>query len=86
MRVRAADGGSPPRTATTILTINVLQNLNAPIFPTQDPCTASITEETPAGQLVDTVTATDSDSKVRANNPFLQVLEITRRCCESLKK
>lgn len=64
MRVRVADGGSPSRTATAILTINVLQNLNAPIFPVQDVCANTISEETPAGTLVDTVTATDSDSKV----------------------
>jgi len=64
MRVRVADGGSPARTATAILTINVLENLNNPIFPTQDPCNSTISEETPPGQLIDTVTATDGDVKV----------------------
>ncbi|KAH3862814.1 hypothetical protein DPMN_025789 [Dreissena polymorpha] len=46
------------------LTINIQQNLHSPVFST-DACSANINEEFPVGtQLIDTVTATDSDSKV----------------------
>jgi len=63
-RVKVQDGGSPPLSATTVLTINVIQNLRNPEF-NADLCEASINEEFPTGtQPIDTVTATDADSKV----------------------
>lgn len=59
------DGGSPARTSTTVLTININQNLYTPEFSTTGgPCGADISEDSQPGAVVTTVTATDRDVKV----------------------
>ncbi|XP_062595025.1 cadherin EGF LAG seven-pass G-type receptor 3-like, partial [Saccostrea cucullata] len=65
-RIVAEDGGSPPRSATAIATINIQRNLNHPVF-TQTDYSISIYETQQVGQNVITVTATDAD-QIRPNN------------------
>jgi hypothetical protein len=63
--VKVADGGNPQRTSTTVLTINVNQNLNTPEFDTTGgPCSREFSEDTAPGSFIASVTATDSDPKV----------------------
>lgn len=59
----AEDGGSPPRSATATATINILRNLNAPVFNPRD-YPATIYETHQVGVDIVTVTATDADQIV----------------------
>ena len=61
--MRAKDGGSPPRTDTTVVQVDVDRNLNKPQF---DPQTyaARVLETLPLGSVVATVVAKDSDLRV----------------------
>ncbi|KAK3089813.1 hypothetical protein FSP39_006721 [Pinctada imbricata] len=62
-RIVAFDGGSPPRSATAIATINILRNLNSPIFnPTNYEQT--ILETLTVGSSILQVTASDADRSV----------------------
>ncbi|XP_046549761.1 cadherin-23-like [Haliotis rubra] len=62
MVVFAIDSGSPPRTGSTIVIVNLLDaNNKAPKFPQQFYVT-SISEATPIGSIVLDMTATDEDS------------------------
>ena len=65
----AKDGGTPPKTATTTVHIDVDRNLNAPKF-SQATIKAEIMEISPAGSLVATVTATDQDTAVSIKMSF----------------
>ncbi|XP_018535399.1 protocadherin gamma-A5-like [Lates calcarifer] len=57
----AVDGGEPQMSGTMLIVITVLDaNDNAPVF-TQTRYKATVTENSPKGTVVDTVTATDAD-------------------------
>ena len=59
----ASDGGTPPRTDTTVARVNVNRNLNKPRFePAQ--YQAKILETLTIGEVVTTVTAKDRDRRV----------------------
>lgn len=62
-RIVAYDGGSPPRSATAIATINILRNLNTPIF-NPDVYEQTILETLQVGSSILQVTATDADRSV----------------------
>ncbi|XP_039587551.1 protocadherin beta-15-like [Passer montanus] len=65
--VIAVDGGSPPRTGTTQVTIVILDiNDNAPIF-SQEVYTGQVLENLPEGSVVLTVLATDPDAGVNGD-------------------
>ncbi|XP_064244030.1 protocadherin beta-15-like [Passer domesticus] len=65
--VIAVDGGSPPRTGTTQVTIVILDvNDNAPIF-SQEVYTGQVLENMPEGSVVLTVLATDPDAGVNGD-------------------
>ncbi len=59
----AKDGGTPPQTATSIVTINVDRNLNTPRF-RESNIRVNIPETLAAGSLVSAVAATDQDTQV----------------------
>ncbi|NWT05905.1 PCDB1 protein, partial [Mionectes macconnelli] len=60
----AVDGGSPARSGTTQIHIEVLDvNDNAPVF-SQDRYTSQVLEDTPEGSLVLSVLATDQDTGI----------------------
>ena len=62
LRVLAKDGGTPSRTATTIVTIDVDRNLNSPRFSPNN-LRVNIPETLTAGSLVTSVTASDEDTQ-----------------------
>jgi hypothetical protein len=64
LRLLAEDGGSPKKTATATVDINVNRNLVPPQF---NPASysQSIIENFPVGSEIVTVSATDSDPQVR---------------------
>lgn len=62
-RIVAEDGGSPPRSATAIATINIQRNLNAPVFAQAD-YNRTIYENQQVGLDIVTITATDADQIV----------------------
>ena len=62
LRVLAKDGGTPSRTATTIVTIDVDRNLNSPRFNPNN-ARVNIPETLAAGSLVTSVTASDEDTQ-----------------------
>lgn len=63
LRVEARDGGSPPRSATALVNINVQRNLHAPVFnPTR--YEETILETTGLGVSLVRVLATDADTRV----------------------
>ena len=64
-RIVAYDGGSPPRSATAIATINILRNLNSPVFSPIN-YEETILETLQAGSFILQVTATDADRSVSA--------------------
>ncbi|XP_023814917.1 protocadherin gamma-A10 isoform X20 [Oryzias latipes] len=76
----AVDGGEPQMTGTMLITIYVLDaNDNAPVF-LQPIYKAAIKENSPAGTVVTTVTATDSDegSNGKIAYSFSSVLDNAR--------
>ena len=62
MRVLAQDGGNPPRTRAAILTVNMLRNLEAPVF-NNGTYAATVLETQPIGQSIIRVQASDRDQK-----------------------
>ena len=61
LTVWAYDGGSPPKSGSVVLTVNVVDvNDNAPEF-TSDVYTQNISESTPPGTPILTVSASDAD-------------------------
>lgn len=63
MRILARDGGSPPKTATAVATINVQRNINNPVFEKQS-YSATILETRQLGLPFLQVNATDNDQRV----------------------
>lgn len=59
-RIRALDGGNPPRTATVTVKINIRRNLNTPVF-TQAIYTTNVDEIVGVSTSLLRVTCTDSD-------------------------
>ena len=64
MRVKVEDGGDPPRSATTVLTININYNLNSPIFDSISDCSSELSENQNPAEVIGSVFATDSDTRV----------------------
>lgn len=64
MRIQAKDGGSPPLSGTAVVIITINRNLFRPVF---DPTlyTATINELLDLGTVIETLTATDGDIRVR---------------------
>ena len=60
----ARDGGTPPRTDTTVVNVKVTRNLNKPSF---DPPNyeQTIKETLELGETIATVVARDADRRVR---------------------
>lgn len=63
IRVLASDGGTPPRTDTTVVTVNVQRNLIKPEFDPRE-YTASILETQPLGVPFAQVRGRDRDQRV----------------------
>ncbi|XP_061155879.1 protocadherin Fat 3 [Syngnathus typhle] len=64
LTVEAWDGGSPPLSAATVVTVQLMDvNDNAPVF-SRDVYNVLISEDTPVGQSVTRVLAEDLDSQV----------------------
>ena len=61
--MKAADGGTPPRTSTTVVDITVIRNLNEPVF-AQNNMRVSINDNLPAGSSIAQLSATDADDEV----------------------
>ena len=74
--MRASDGGTPPRTDTTIVTVPVIRNLEKPVFDPVQYEVECLPETFAVGETLATVTATDEDRRVCANagRPVLCVL------------
>ncbi|XP_060080745.1 protocadherin Fat 4-like, partial [Ylistrum balloti] len=66
LRIVAEDGGSPAKFAQSTLLINVRRNLRNPVFASTS-YEVTILETHPYGNIVETVNATDSDSKAPHN-------------------
>ena len=65
VRVRAQDRGTPPKSATGILLVNVTRNLNPPFFaPGQTNYNADILETQTPGVAIVNVIASDNDNTV----------------------
>ena len=75
MRLLARDGGSPPRTATTIATITVQRNLNSPVFEAQF-YNVTILETRQLGLPFLEVKATDNDTSVSSVDSFSSSLTL----------
>ena len=63
LRVVAQDGGSPAKTATTLVKLEILRNFHAPVF-SPVMYNETILETQALGQRILTVTANDNDTKV----------------------
>ena len=79
MRVRVEDGGSPPKYDTAVLKININYNLEDPVFDNLSDCTKTISELHNVNVMIDSVYATDADTKVC--NVLLFLLGITQGGC-----
>ncbi|KAL8559117.1 hypothetical protein ACOMHN_046165 [Nucella lapillus] len=62
LRVEARDGGTPPRSATALVSINVRRNLASPVF-VQNTYETTILETQSLGVNILRVSATDADTK-----------------------
>ena len=83
MRVRVQDGGSPPKYATAVLKINIDYNLQDPVFDNLSGCTKTISEIHNVNLAIDTVFATDADTKV---SDFLLLCEVMRGSTQNKPK
>ena len=63
LRIEARDGGTPPRSATALVNINVQRNLVRPVFQ-QSSYETTILETQSLGINILRVIATDADTKV----------------------
>ena len=73
--VNASDHGTPPRTDTMLISVNVLDlNDNPPNF-TQSYYEITILDSTEIGYHIVTVLATDADSEINANNKIVYALK-----------
>ena len=80
----AVDGGEPQMSGTMMIVITVLDaNDNAPVF-TQSTYKATVTENSPKGTVVATVTATDADqdSNAKISYSITNTLENIRKMFE----
>ncbi|KAG7518026.1 protocadherin gamma-A2-like [Solea senegalensis] len=80
----AVDGGEPQMSGTMLIVITVLDaNDNAPVF-TQSTYKATVTENSPKGTVVATVTATDADqgSNGKITYSIINTLENIRKMFE----
>lgn len=59
----ASDGGTPPRTDTTVVSVTVNRNLQKPRFDPQN-YPVKVLETIPIGELLTTVSARDNDRRV----------------------
>ncbi len=66
MRVKAQDGGNPPKSATATAKVEILRNFNEPRFEPQD-YTQTILETQGLGVSILKVTAKDADTKAPYN-------------------
>lgn len=64
MRIQAKDGGSPPLSGTAVVIITINRNLFRPFF-NPSVYTATIDEILDLGTVIETLTATDGDIRVR---------------------
>lgn len=62
--VNVEDGGGPPLSASTTVTIAVIRN-TAPFFPAPKTITVTIPNTQSSGSVVTTYTATDNDARVK---------------------
>ena len=85
LTVWAYDGGSPRKSGSVVVTVNVIDvNDNAPVF-TSDVYTQNISESMPAGTPIITVSATDADEgdnarvvySISSQQPVLQQQKFT---------
>lgn len=76
MRIFAQDGGSPPRTATTVASITVQRNINSPVFERQS-YNETILETRQLGLSFLQVKATDGDTRV-GTPPTLKEFHVKR--------
>lgn len=63
LRIRAYDNGIPSKSNTSLVTITINRNLNAPIF-VQTQLSANLPDNNALGQTLITVTANDADTAV----------------------
>ena len=79
IRVRVSDGGTPPRTDITVVSVKVNRNLEKPVF---DPVSYSLrTQETlPLGSVVATVSAKDADRRVNKSEEPLKLNVLCHSC------
>ena len=63
VRVQAQDGGAPPRSRAAILTVNMLRNLETPVFNPNATYSATVLETQPIARSILRVRATDADAK-----------------------
>ena len=66
VRVRVSDGGTPPRTDVTVVTVSVQRNLQAPVFQPNS-YEAAILETQNVGVPFVTVSAKDEDQRAPFN-------------------
>ncbi|XP_035826841.1 protocadherin Fat 4, partial [Aplysia californica] len=69
LRVVAADNGSPARSATVVVRINILRNFFAPVF-VGDPYFGNVQETQPFGIDIVGVSATDADNQAPHNTVY----------------
>lgn len=79
-RVLAVDGGTPSKSAMSLVTINILRNLNAPIF-NESEITRTVYEDAPLSDTIFTTFARDADRAV--NIHFLCSVEIYCKILDS---
>lgn len=79
-RVLAVDGGTPSKSAESLVTINILRNLNAPIF-NESEITRTVYEDAPLSDTIFTTFARDADRAV--NIHFLCSVEIYCKLLDS---
>ena len=64
LRVRASDGGQPPKSNVTVVSVEIVRNIQAPRFELSR-YTVEVLETLEVGETIGTVEATDSDLRVR---------------------
>ena len=83
LRITASDGGSPAKSETTTLVVNVQRNLHAPVFEESDYRLDNVLEIQPLGETLLTVTASDDDTKV---NVVLILPQVNMQIIHNLSK
>ena len=80
LRLVARDGGSPSKSATATVDINVQRNLLPPVFDPSGVYNVTIIEQTAVGEEILVVSATDNDPVVSQINfvNFQQILKLIK--------